>query len=117
VWWLEGTRRQPGGGGLKGTCKLPGDAHEVRKTAPPAQPVGLDAPIQNAVYPKQRAAPRAALCFNRCCEVGGRTQYRRSIHGRFRCPRCQPDGQSRPPPPTDRFRPRLCENSSRLASY
>ncbi len=60
---LKGPGAAPGAGYFKATCERPGDAHEVRRTAPPAQPVGLDAPIQSAVHPKQRAAPRAALCF------------------------------------------------------
>ena len=64
---LKGPGAAPGAGDFKGTCERPGDAHEVRRTAPPAQPVGLDAPIQNRSSSKAKGRPRAAFCFGACC--------------------------------------------------
>jgi|GEM_PF-4746527 len=64
---LKGPGAAPGAGDFKGTCERPGDAHEVRRTAPPAQPVGLDAPIKGRRSSKAKGRPRAAFCFGGCC--------------------------------------------------
>lgn len=58
---LKGPGAAPGAGDFKGTCERPGDAHEVRRTALPAQPVGLDAPIQDAVSSKAKGRPEGGL--------------------------------------------------------
>ena len=58
---LKGLGAAPGAGDFKGTCERPGDAHEVRRTAPPAQPVGLDASDQKLPFIQSKRPPQGGL--------------------------------------------------------
>ena len=69
---LKGPGAAPGAGDFKGTCERPGDAHEVRRTAPPAQPVGKAAPHESHRHDQSKWPPSGGHLLWRILRVSRR---------------------------------------------